>query len=196
MDIRNVEIKLAVDDAEAARAAIRAVADGPPSRLRQADTYFDAGDRALLKLRREAVDGGEPRASLIAYRRTLADDPEPSDIRLVRAEDGDGLADVLAHALPVLTVVRKTRDLYFHGQTRIHLDDVEGLGAFVELEVVLEPGQSEGEGRRIADDLLRRLALTGARPQKASYRDLLSSADSKARDRFDRPPPRGGPAAG
>jgi len=175
MEIRNVEIKLAITDAGAGRASIQSVADGPPSILHQADTYFDTGGSSLLKLRRESVDGGAWRASLISYQRTLADAPEPSDIRLVQVEDGDGLVDLLSHALPVLAIVRKTRELYFSGQTRIHLDDVERLGPFVELEVVLVENQSEADGRRVADRLLERLALCDAKPQRASYRDLLGA---------------------
>jgi len=194
MDIRNIEIKLAIDDAGAARKAIEHLADGPPQRLRQSDTYFDAGPEALLKLRRESVDGGAVRASLIAYRRTLAAEPEPSDIRLVRVDDGDGLHDALSHALPVAVVVDKLRDLYFRGQTRIHVDKVDGLGAFVELEVVLKAGQSETDGRRIATDLLALLGLTGAKPQTASYRDLVRRAATSG-VRPDRPVPPGGPGA-
>jgi adenylate cyclase class IV len=174
VDIRNIEIKLRIDDAAAAREAIARLADGPPQRLEQIDTYFDAGPDALLKLRREARDGGDWSASLIAYRRSLADDPQPSDIRLVRIDDGDGLHDALAHALPVAALVRKCRELSFSGQTRIHLDDIEGLGPYVELEVVLRDGQSENEGRSIADSLIERLGLGGAQPQHASYRDLVA----------------------
>lgn len=194
MDIRNIEIKLSIDDAAAARASIEHIADGPAERLRQADTYFDAGSEAYLKLRIEACNGNPERASLIAYRRTLAGDPEPSDIRLIEVDDGEGLRETLAHAMPVLAVVRKTRDLYFRGQTRIHLDEVETLGAFVELEVVLEPGQSESDGRRIADDLLGRLNLAGARAQTRSYRDLVRRATTVGPR--DRPVPRGGPIGG
>lgn len=176
MDIRNIEIKLKIDDAEDARAAIRRVADGPPQLLEQVDSYFDAGSDALLKLRREARDGGDWRASLIAYRRTLSRDPQPSDIRLVRIDDGDGLHDALAHALPTRAVVRKRRELSFCGQTRIHLDEVAGLGAYVELEVVLRDDQDPRDGRRIAEQLVERLGLASARPQTDSYRDLVGAA--------------------
>lgn len=175
MDIHNIEIKLAIDDADAARAAIEGLADGAPTRLEQVDTYFDAGREAMLKLRRESVDGGPARTCLIAYRRTLATGPEPSDIRLVRVDDGDGLHNALAHALSIIAVVRKHRDLYFRGQTRIHLDSIEGLGAFVELEVVLRADQSHADGRRIAGEVLDRLGLADARPQTASYRDLVAA---------------------
>ncbi|MGK7296969.1 MAG: class IV adenylate cyclase [Candidatus Wenzhouxiangella sp. M2_3B_020] len=181
MDIRNIEIKLKIDDAAAARDAIVRVADGPAQRLEQVDTYFDACPDALLKLRRETNDSGATSSSLIAYRRTLADDPRPSDIRLVHVDDGDGLRNALAHAMPVAVVVRKTRELSFRGQTRIHLDEVEGLGAFVELEVVLRDEQTEDQGRQIADDLLARLELTGAEVRAVSYRDLLRQAESGGR---------------
>jgi len=170
MQIHNIEIKLRVDDAGRARTAIEALADGPAEALEQRDTYFETGRETLLKLREE-----NGRAALISYQRTLADAPQPSDIRLARLDDAGDLADVLQHALEVLQVVEKTRRLYFVGQTRIHLDRVAGLGDFVELEVVLETGQSEAEGRRIADALLARLDLTGAEPQSASYRDLVSA---------------------
>lgn len=177
MDIRNIEIKLKIDDAAAAREAIAQVADGPARRLEQVDTYFEAGPDALLKLRREATPNGETTTSLIAYRRCLATEPRPSDIRLVRIEDGDGLHAALAHAMPVAAVVRKARELSFSGQTRIHLDEVAGLGSFVELEVVLRDDQTEDNGRRIAVDLLEWLGLTGAKTQTASYRDLVRQTE-------------------
>lgn len=181
MDLRNIEIKLGIDDPAAARAAIARVADGDAQLLEQIDTYFDAGPQALLKLRREAVDGGEWSASLIAYRRALGDVPQPSDIRLAHVADGEGLGDVLTHALPVIAVVRKRRELSFSGQTRIHLDEVAGLGSFVELEVVLRDDQSHDQGRSIAAALVERLGLATARPQHASYRDLVGRATARRR---------------
>jgi adenylate cyclase class IV len=175
MKIRNVEIKLRIDDAVAARQAIARVADGPARLLEQIDTYFESGPDALLKLRREACDGGDWNASLIAYRRVLGHDPRPSDIRLARVGDGDALHDALSHVLPVAAVVRKKRELSFSGATRIHLDEVVGLGAFVELEVVLTENQAEDDGKRVAESLRERLQLSGAEPSDASYRDLVGA---------------------
>jgi predicted adenylyl cyclase CyaB len=173
MEIRNIEIKLHIDDPDRVRTDIERIADGPARRLRQVDTYYRTGDDALLKLRRESCDDGPWRARLLAYRRTLGDEPVPSDIRLVDVADGDGLHDALAHALATANVVRKTRELSFHGQTRIHLDTVVGLGAFVELEVVLQDGQTHDDGRRIAAELMERLGLIGSERMTASYRDLV-----------------------
>ncbi len=179
MEIRNIEIKLRIDEPDRVRAAIERIADRPAWCLRQVDTYYEAGADALLKLRRESCDDGPWRASLVAYRRTLGDEPAPSDIRLVDVADGDALHDALAHALTIANVVRKTRELSFRGQTRIHLDTVVGLGAFVELEVVLQDGQTDDDGRRIAAALMERLGLTGIGPITASYRDLVGGADAR-----------------
>jgi predicted adenylyl cyclase CyaB len=57
--------------------------------------------------------------------------------------------------------VRKRRSLYQMGQTRIHLPEVEGLGTFLELEVVLGPGQGEHEGAMIAAELMAQLGIKG-----------------------------------
>lgn len=182
MQINNIEIKLRIADARAARRAIEGLADGPARVLKQKDTYFDAGGNAYLKLREEDdPEEGRPRASLIAYRRDRNAAPRPSDIRLTRLADGADLAETLGHALGVLVVVEKTRRLYFRGQTRIHLDQVDRLGAFLELEVVLDPGQTEQEGLRTAHDLLETLDLGDAEAQTDSYRDLLLAHSSDGR---------------
>ena len=176
MQINNIEIKVRISDAEDARLAIEALADEPEQVLQQKDTYFNAGDDAYLKLREETGADGNGRASLIAYRRARRAEPRPSDIRLSHVDNSPELAETLAHALGVLVVVDKTRHLFFRGQTRIHLDEVERLGTFLELEVVLEPGQNDAKGRRIAQALLKRLDLADSHNQTDSYRDLLLQA--------------------
>ena len=73
-------------------------------------------------------------------------------------------------------VVRKTRYLYLAGQTRIHLDDVEGLGQFMELEVVLRPDQTDAEGQAIAEDLMARLGIRKEDLLEGAYMDLLEKS--------------------
>jgi adenylate cyclase class IV len=80
---------------------------------------------------------------------------------------------VLAAALGVRGEVRKRRELVLVGQTRVHLDVVEGLGTFVELEVVLEAGQSDADGEAVARALLRELGLGEADLLPVAYIDLL-----------------------
>jgi adenylate cyclase class IV len=65
--------------------------------------------------------------------------------------------------------------LYLAGQTRIHLDDVEGLGAFMELEVVMQPRQSDADGQAVVSDLMVKLGITEADLVDVAYIDLLNT---------------------
>ena len=70
-------------------------------------------------------------------------------------------------------MVRKRRLLYVVGRTRIHLDEVEGLGAFLELEVVLADGEEEAEGEAIARHLMGELGVRDEDRVARAYIDLL-----------------------
>lgn len=166
--IRNIEIKLRLEDPAGVRQRVTALADGPGQRLNQHDTYFTVPE-GYLKLRRE-----NGRASLIGYRRPRAAEARQSGINLAPLADADATAAVLARCLPVRAEIIKRRDLYFRGQTRIHLDRVEDLGEFLEFEVVLKPGQSDDDGIAIVRDLMARLGLDSARVESGSYLDLLT----------------------
>ena len=69
--------------------------------------------------------------------------------------------------------VRKQRAVFLLGQTRIHLDRVDGLGSFVELEVVLRDEQSVSDGYTIAMSLLQALSIAEADLIAHAYVDLL-----------------------
>jgi predicted adenylyl cyclase CyaB len=79
---------------------------------------------------------------------------------------------------------RKRRWLYLAGQARIHLDEVEGLGTFLEVEVELQPGQSPAEGERIARELRRGLDVRDDDLVRGAYLDLLGTAGRRD-DRSD-----------
>jgi len=70
-------------------------------------------------------------------------------------------------------VVRKTRWLYMVAQTRVHLDRVQGLGDFLELEVVLMEGQTTEEGALIARELIGRLGIDEKNLLNRAYVDLM-----------------------
>jgi adenylate cyclase class IV len=69
--------------------------------------------------------------------------------------------------------VIKKRAISIVGQTRIHLDEVHGLGTFMELEVVLRPEQTEDEGRIIAEQLMRDLRIADSDLLDRAYMDML-----------------------
>ena len=127
---RNVELKARDADPAATLSRALALGAGDEGVLRQRDTYF-ARTRGRLKLREE--DG---RAQLIAYQRPDSTAARTSVYRLVEVLDPDELRAALDALLGTLVVVNKRRHLLLYENVRLHLDDVEGLGRFVELEGV------------------------------------------------------------
>ena len=69
--------------------------------------------------------------------------------------------------------VRKYRTLFLVGRTRVHLDRVEDLGHFLELEVMLVDDESPEAGIREASDLMDRLGIQPSQLIEGAYLDLL-----------------------
>jgi predicted adenylyl cyclase CyaB len=78
-------------------------------------------------------------------------------------------------AYGIRRIVRKIRYLYLVGQTRVHLDDVERLGRFMELEVVMREGQSDAEGQGIAEGLMDAFGVEKSDLLEGAYMDLLET---------------------
>jgi adenylate cyclase class IV len=168
---RNVEIKARVSDPASLRERVEALADQGPSVIDQEDTFFHCPS-GRLKLRRLSPSHGQ----LIFYQRRDTPGPRESRYTLAPTTDPDALRDLLAAALGVVATVHKRRVLYLIGQTRVHLDAVELLGDFVELEVVLEPEQTEEHGSAIAEHLLDELRIPDSALIDKAYVDLLMTA--------------------
>jgi homotetrameric cytidine deaminase len=166
---RNVEIK--AHDADPAATLERALALGASDEgvLSQRDTYF-AGARGRLKLR-EQEGGSEAGARLIAYSRPDEDAARTSAYRLAEVGDPDALREALDAALGTLVVVDKRRHLLLYENVRIHLDEVQGLGSFVELEGVAQADSDLSSEHELVARLREELALGGA--VAVSYSDLL-----------------------
>lgn len=171
---RNIELKARVASLAEARRAAVAVATSRLGEERQIDTYFHC-TRGRLKLRERE---GQT-AQLVWYARPDAGEARGSDYRLSNVIDADSLRQSLSDALGVLVVIEKQREIYLYDNVRIHLDEVIGLGPFVEFEAVMRPGQSDDEGRAQLDFLCRHFALTGETFVPVSYSDLLLVARSK-----------------
>jgi predicted adenylyl cyclase CyaB len=165
---RNIEIKAKVDDVDILLTRVEQIADRGPEIVHQEDIFFSSDD-GRLKLRRFSNASGE----LIFYQRP--DGKAPSESKYFRSPttDPDGLSKVLSMSLGVRGVVKKTRTLYWSGQTRVHIDEVEGLGSFMELEVVLEPHQTTKEGTQIANDIMKALNIKESVLVEVAYIDLL-----------------------
>ena len=165
---RNVELK--AHDPDPGRTRQRALAAGAEDRglLRQRDTYF-AVPRGRLKLREEEPGG----ATLIAYERPDAAAERVSDYRLVPVAEPGPLREALAAATGVAVVVDKRRRLLIWETVRIHLDEVEGLGSFLELEAVAQPGSDLTRERAHVAQLREALEIGDDALVEGSYADAL-----------------------
>jgi homotetrameric cytidine deaminase len=184
---RNVELK--ARDADPAATLSRALALGASDEgvSHQRDTYFGRG-RGRIKLREQL----EPpaRAHLITYQRPDAFEARTSAYRLAEVADPAALREALDAALGTIVVVDKRRHLLLFENVRIHLDDVGGLGTFVELEGVAPPDSDLTREHALVDRLRTELGLD--EPVAGSYSDLLldgpqallSAADAVMRNAY------------
>ena len=168
---RNIEIKARLADRTRVEAATAALAGGPAELIRQDDTFFPCA-RGRLKLREFATGRGE----LIFYQRPDACGPKASRYDIAPTDAPADLRRVLGQALGAAGRVRKERTLYLIGRTRVHLDRVEELGDFVELEVVLAEGEAEASGLAEARRLMAALGIDEAALLAGAYVDLLAAS--------------------
>lgn len=170
---RNVEIKARVENPTRLRRLALALGDGPGQPIHQKDTFYRSR-QGRLKLREFADGSGE----LIAYDRPDKTGPKTSHYAISPTADPARLHAALSLALGLRGVVIKQRLLIMSGRTRIHLDQVEGLGDFMELEVVLRENESEAEGMAVALDLMAQLKIDEDALLDRAYIDLIAEASS------------------
>ncbi len=173
----NIEIKARARDFNGIRSRAEIMADMPVEVISQEDIFFSV-PKGRLKLR---VRRPNP-AQLIYYERPDQNGPKRSDYQIFETTDPDNLKRTLSRALGVRGLVRKTRYLYLVGQTRVHVDDVQDLGQFMELEVVMRPGQSDADGQAIAEDLMSRLGVEPSDLLEGAYMDLIEERQKGAAD--------------
>ncbi|HKY54681.1 MAG TPA: class IV adenylate cyclase [Anaerolineales bacterium] len=169
----NIEIKARVRNWNEIRQRAERLSDTPVQIIHQEDIFFNT-EKGRLKLRVLAPDRGQ----LIYYMRSDQEGPKRSDYHIYETPDPENLKRVLELAYGIRGVVKKTRYLYLVGRTRIHLDDVDGLGQFMELEVVLKDGQSIVEGEEIAERLMNSLGVERSNLIDGAYMDLIASNES------------------
>lgn len=165
---RNLEIKARVQDLGRLAAVAARFSDTGPVDIVQDDTFF-ACPNGRLKLRAFGDGTGE----LIFYRRPDQAGPKESFYIRTPTSEPDSLREALSLAYGTVGRVVKHRVLYVAGRTRIHLDEVRGLGAFLELEVVLGDDESADGGTREAAQLMEHFSIDTAQLVETAYVDLL-----------------------
>ena len=185
---RNIEIKAVCDDLNRVRTAARELSARLAGIEEQCDTYFRTA-RGRLKLRRRLLnlegDGtgagaGDEHFELIWYQRPDTTTAKGSDYYLIHVIDGAELRRLLADGLGILTEVHKRRTVSLWRNVRIHLDEVERLGSFVELEAIVDESCDEPSARAKIDHLCEALDIQFDQFVDVSYSDLLLSANSSS----------------
>jgi adenylate cyclase class IV len=164
---RNIELKARVPSLAAARHTAQRLATGRLGLLHQVDTYFPV-PRGRLKLRE--IEGQE--AELIAYHRSDAAEARASDYQIVPVAHPRALKDALAAVLGTGAVVDKTREVFLYHNVRIHLDEVAGLGSFLEFEAVLGGDIDASAGQAQVEYLREQFAIAPGDLIAQSYSDL------------------------
>ena len=164
----NIEIKARCADPDRIRNILKSNRADYEGTDYQTDTYFHV-PRGRLKLRQGPIEN-----SLIFYSRPDRAGPKEAKVNLYHFNDGLSLKDVLTKALDVLVTVRKKREIYFIKNVKFHIDQVENLGAFVEIEAIGTTHHiSKEKLRGQCEQYMRLLAIAEEDLIDCSYSDLL-----------------------
>ena len=165
---RNVEIKARLQDRFGVEKKLRSMAKAKAEHLAQDDTFFNCTS-GRLKLRVFA----DQTAELIYYQRTDQAGPKESFYVRTPIVEPKSFRQALALANGELGRVIKKRTVYILGRTRVHLDTVQGLGDYLELEVVLQDAEVTEVGEQEAMNILASLNIDESQLEAPAYLDLL-----------------------
>jgi adenylate cyclase, class 2 len=134
----------------------------------QQDTYFNV-ENGRLKLREGNIEN-----QLIHYIRPNDPSAKISEVELCASPPDSNLKVLLTKALGVKVIVRKTRQIYFIDNVKFHLDEVEGLGQFMEIEAIDRDDSRSVESLKAQCDYYQSLLGVNAEDIVAlSYSDML-----------------------
>lgn len=165
---QNVEIKVAVADLAAMRAAVQRIGAQWRETQEQVDRYYVVAGAERVKLR--TINGAA--AQLIRYARPETAAARTSTYTVTPVRDERAGRCLVPHG-PPLVIVRKRRDIWLRENVRFHLDTVEGLSTFLELEAVVDGAHDAATCRAQVDAIVAALHLDPATFIRASYADLL-----------------------
>ncbi len=166
----NLELKIRIENPSSIKEKVHALKADYKGELNQVDVYYRY-KKGLLKLR---IENGSQ--TLIKYNRNEKSGSRWSDYNLISLEKNDA-REYLNDILETETVVEKKRQLYLFDNTRIHLDEVKGLGTFLELETLVINGKDDAESR--FSYIIQVLELNTKNEIRKSYRDLMLEKNSR-----------------
>jgi predicted adenylyl cyclase CyaB len=168
MSYLNVEIKARCTDPDNVRLFLQQNHATFVGTDKQADTYFNT-NKGRLKLREGNIEN-----NLIYYERADTAGPKDSKFILVKVEDAAGLKEVLSASMGIKTVVNKKREIYYIDNVKFHIDEVDRLGSFVEIEAgnVLA-NLNRGQLQQQCDYYVKALGINHTDMLSRSYSDML-----------------------
>lgn len=170
---RNVELKALDRDPAQSVVVCETLGADDHGELIQRDTYFNAAS-GRLKLREEENSASH----LISYVRADELGERLSQYRIIEIEEAEGLKAALSESLGVRVTVSKRRRLLLWRGVRIHLDRVDGLGAFLEFEAVVPSGHSDlADERQKVEHLRGAFAIDAEDLIDRSYSDLILATE-------------------
>ena len=166
--MKNVEIKAKCHDTNKIRQYLEQHNAKFVGIDKQTDTYFNVPN-GRLKLREGNIEN-----HLIFYSRPNSSGPKRSDVILYKSNDAEKLKDILSQSIGIKVQVRKTREIYFLDNVKFHIDWVDGLGEFIEIE-------AQDKDDTISEDVLnqqcqfylRELGIDTENLVELSYSDML-----------------------
>ena len=168
MKIKNVEIKAKTNNPDFISNRLVELKARYIGCDEQIDTYFNI-NHGRLKLRQGHIEN-----SLIHYNRADKDKAKLSDISFSKIQNGSDILDVLKSALGIKVIVKKKRHIYFIDHVKFHIDHLDGLGSFVEIEVIdLKNEYSEIEMRSLCELYMKELKVESSDLLTHSYSDML-----------------------
>ena len=168
MAFLNVEIKAKCSDAPFIRQYLLSAGADFKGIDEQTDTYFNVLN-GRLKLREGNIEN-----NLIFYERTNQAGPKSSHFQLVKIEDADGLKEALTKSNGIKVVVKKRREIYYINNVKFHIDEVPGLGSFVEIEAGnVQVDLSEQQLKEQCDFYLKEFGIKEEDLVEVSYSDML-----------------------
>ena len=167
----NIEIKARASDFKRQKQLAKKISDTPAQQIAQEDIFFNMPN-GRFKLRVLGKKEGE----LIYYQRPDTSAPKVCEYVVTPTTEPDAVKKVLSSSLGVRGTVRKKRTVYNVGNTRIHLDQVEGLGDFIELEYVMRDESTEEAGLDAVANLMEELQIREEDLVGEAYIDLITTA--------------------
>jgi predicted adenylyl cyclase CyaB len=169
---RNIELKARYADLDRARDVARKLGATHQGILRQTDTYFKVA-HGRLKLREIEGAGCE----LIWYDRINNPGARFSDYTIYPITDPETFKTMISSAMGIRCVVRKRRNPFLWTNVRIHIDEVDELGSFIEFEAVMSASETEQDAYDRLAYLKGQFQIADDDRIESSYSDLLVRRD-------------------